>query len=170
MSAHCTTSSRSEPTVDRFRLRDLIAVRRLEKDSFGAHAFDATMFLYFALSRSHRFLVAREGAEMVGYLVAQQSAWGKRKLGHIVSIAVREDRRGSGLGALLMAAVLDQLREAGVEEIVLEVGQANERAQRLYRRFGFQVDRTLPDFYGPDQHGLRMTLEITRGDPARRPE
>jgi ribosomal-protein-alanine acetyltransferase len=166
MSAHCQASASSEATIDRFRLRDLAAVRRLEKDSFGPHAFDAAMFFYFALSRSHRFLVARDQGEMAGYVVGQQAGWGRRSHGHIVSIAVQKSHRGRGLGALLLNEMLAQLRDAGVDEVVLEVGEANQTAIRLYRRLGFEVDRTLPDFYGPGQHALRMVLAAHHDPPA----
>ena len=158
MSAKSIASSDQAAVIDRFRLRDLGPIRRLEKASFGAHAFDVTMFLYFAFSRSHRFLVAREQGEMVGYIVVQQSRLGSRMQGHIVSIAVREDRRRCRLGTLLMAGVLEPMRAAGVEEMVLEVGEKNLGAIHLYQNFGFRPDRTLPNFYGTGEHALRMVL------------
>jgi ribosomal-protein-alanine N-acetyltransferase len=170
MSAHSEAPTDAETAIDRFRLRDLGAVRRLEKDTFGPHAFDGVTFLCFACSRSHRFLVARDQGQMVGYVVGRQSGWGRRKQGHIVSIAVRGDHRGQGLGAMLLAEVLAQLRDAGVDEVALEVGEANDNAIRLYRRFGFEVDRTLPDFYGPGEHALRMLLTASTDRPTREAE
>lgn len=170
MSAHSEAPTTAQAAVDGFRLRDLVAVRRLEKETFGPQAFDGATFVYFAFSRSHRFLVARDQGKMVGYVVGRQSGWGRRKQGHIVSIAVRDDYRGHGLGATLLAEVLTQLRDAGVEEVVLEVGESNESAIRLYRRFGFEVDRRLPDFYGTGEHALRMVLTASTDRPTRKAE
>lgn len=167
MSAHSKTAADTPPVIDRFSLRDLLAVRRMEKDSFGPHAFDTATFVYFSLSRSHRFLVARDHDEMVGYVVGRESRSGRRKQGHIVSIAVRDDRRRRGLGALLLAAALDELRDAGVDEVILEVGEANYQAIRLYQRFGFEADRTLLNFYGPGEHALRMVLTAITDRPTR---
>jgi len=170
MSAHTEAPTKARADIDRFRLRDLGAVRRLEKGTFGRHAFDGATFVYFAFSRSHRFLVARDRSEMIGYVVGRQSGWGRRKQGHIVSIAVRDDHRRHGLGATLLTEVLAQLRDAGVEEVVLEVGETNDSAIRLYQRFGFEVDRTLPNFYGPGEHALRMVLTASSESPTHRPE
>jgi ribosomal-protein-alanine N-acetyltransferase len=167
MSARSNAAADAPAVVDRFRWRDLPAVWRMEKETFGPHAFDFTAFIYFTFSRAHRFLVARDQGEMVGYVVAQQSRSGDQMQGHIVSIAVREDRRRRGLGAMLLSAVMDQLHDAGVSEVILEVGETNYAATRLYQRFGFQADRTLPNFYGPGEHALRMVLTASTDEPSR---
>lgn len=167
MSAHSKAAADAPAVVDCFRLRDLGAVWRMEKETFGPHAFDFTAFIYFALSRSHRFLVARDQGEMVGYVVGQQSRSGRRMQGHIVSIAVRDDHRKRGLGAMLLTAVMAELRDAGAAEVVLEVGETNYPAIRLYQRFGFEADRTLPNFYGPGEHAMRMVLTASTDEPTR---
>ncbi len=59
------------------------------------------------------------------------------------NVYVRRDRRGAGLGAAVASAVIDRIRSAGVETIVLNVVAANRTAARLYERLGF---RTYCDF------------------------
>lgn len=69
-----------------------------------------------------------------------------------VAIAVREDERGQGLGALLLRALADQAREAGVTRLSLSVDTDNP-ARRLYERLGY---RTI----SIDDDGARMLLAL----------
>ncbi|MBF6600763.1 MAG: ribosomal protein S18-alanine N-acetyltransferase [Dehalococcoidia bacterium] len=57
---------------------------------------------------------------------------------HIVTVAVREDRRRSGIGQRLLIAVIEQAQEDGQELVTLEVRRSNDVAQRLYEKYGFQ--------------------------------
>ncbi|MDG4831959.1 GNAT family N-acetyltransferase [Solwaraspora sp. WMMD1047] len=56
--------------------------------------------------------------------------------GWIVQVGVRPDRRGHGLGAVLVAEALRRMRAAGATEALLDVNVDNP-AGRLYRRLGF---------------------------------
>jgi ribosomal protein S18 acetylase RimI-like enzyme len=47
--------------------------------------------------------------------------------------------RGKGYGKICTELVLDELVQRGIETIVLNVGQENERAIRLYQHVGFQI-------------------------------
>lgn len=55
----------------------------------------------------------------------------------VLSIAVAEERRGSGGGGVLLARHLGRLQGMGVRRVVLEVDEDNASAIALYRRFGF---------------------------------
>jgi ribosomal-protein-alanine N-acetyltransferase len=57
---------------------------------------------------------------------------------HIVTVAVREDHRRRGIGALLVARAIELAREAEAESVTLEVRVSNTGAQALYERFGFR--------------------------------
>jgi GNAT superfamily N-acetyltransferase len=56
--------------------------------------------------------------------------------------------RGLGLGALLLRAVIEQARSAGVRTMQLEVLEQNVVARRLYESLGFRVVRALPVYTG----------------------
>lgn len=51
--------------------------------------------------------------------------------------------RGMGLGKKLMAYTIDWARRNRVEKIVLDVWSTNNRAIRLYKRYGFQIEGRL---------------------------
>ena len=56
-----------------------------------------------------------------------------------IGIAVREEERGAGIGARLMAAAEDWARERGAEFATLDMSARNERAAAFYRRLGYEV-------------------------------
>ena len=57
--------------------------------------------------------------------------------GYICGMGVRQDHQGKGIGDLLMRAVLHNASTLNLRDVTLEVVDANFRAIRLYRKFGF---------------------------------
>jgi ribosomal protein S18 acetylase RimI-like enzyme len=60
----------------------------------------------------------------------------------IDGIAVRHDRRGAGIGTLLLREAAARARSVGIEVIRLEVVDTNPRARSLYEREGYVAVRT----------------------------
>jgi ribosomal-protein-alanine N-acetyltransferase len=56
---------------------------------------------------------------------------------HIVTVAVRERYRLSGIGERLVIAALELAMDADQEVATLEVRASNDAAQRLYAKYGF---------------------------------
>jgi len=85
-------------------------------------------------------LVAEQDGQAVG------AAWARiiPAYGHIddatpeLAMSVLPECRGKGVGTQLLVRALDLLREGGFGRVSLSV-QKDNPAQRLYRRFGFQV-------------------------------
>lgn len=148
-------------------VRDLPRIVRIERSSFGQEAYSVTTFLAHVMRDRKGLLVAEdEDGRIVGYaLVRVGLRWLGVRRGGITSIAVDARCRRCGYGRALMAAALDYLRENGVEEADLEVNVSNRAAQSLYQAFGFVQSRLLPHYYGPDENGLRMVLDM-RGSAA----
>jgi ribosomal protein S18 acetylase RimI-like enzyme len=89
----------------------------------------------FSDRREEQRLVGIEGGAVVGTL---RLVDGSRRT-MIYGLAIDKRRRGQRLGTRMLAAVLAQLRAAGVHEVGLEVNPANTPAVRLYERFGFET-------------------------------
>ena len=75
----------------------------------------------------------REGERLAGYIFG----WLLFDDLHINNIAVDPDCQGQGIGAKLLESVMAKAYDAGGRKALLEVRPSNERAQRLYARFGF---------------------------------
>lgn len=80
----------------------------------------------------------------------------------IVNLAVRPDRRGLGLGRLLLSSLLEEVAATGVQTVFLEVRAGNEEALKLYRGAGFRETQRRPDFYAePVEDAILMRLEMS---------
>lgn len=84
-----------------------------------------------------------------------------RRLGHIVSVAVRERFRRMGLATMMMIASLTALRdEYGVEEAYLEVRVSNVPAIKLYEKLGFRIVKKLDRYYLDGEDAYLMAKEL----------
>lgn len=55
----------------------------------------------------------------------------------ILTLAVRPEARGQGLGLKLVSAAADLAKSAGADSFFLEVAEDNQAARALYKRAGF---------------------------------
>jgi ribosomal-protein-alanine N-acetyltransferase len=154
-------------TIRSCSLGDLPRILRIERTSFGQDAYSVTTFLAHVLrDRKGLVVVEDEEGRIAGYVLSRVGLrWLGVRRGGITSIAVDPRCRRRGFGRALMAAALDYLRDNGVEEADLEVNVCNRAAQSLYQAFGFVQSRLLPHYYGPDDNGLKMVLDM-RPSPA----
>jgi GNAT superfamily N-acetyltransferase len=74
---------------------------------------------------------------------------------HLSSLSVLADWRGHGLARQLLERGLALAREAGMETMSLQVGQANAPAIALYRQTGFRPNNLHGDF-------IAMTLQLSQ--------
>ena len=90
-------------------------------------------------ARSLPWLVAEENAEITGYAYAapyRTRAAYRQTVED--SIYVRADRVGTGLGKLLMPALISATQACGMHQMVAVIGDsANHPSITLHRRFGF---------------------------------
>ncbi|WKA46915.1 GNAT family N-acetyltransferase [Geobacillus zalihae] len=83
-------------------------------------------------------LLAEHDGEMIGFLDFHNG--NKRRTKHQGSfgMSVKNGFRGQGIGAALLAALLDWAKENPlIEKVCLEVVADNTNAIRLYQKFGF---------------------------------
>lgn len=97
-------------------------------------------------SETHLPFVAEIGGRVVGaaWLLVAERVPGNgamdRRYGDIQSVMVREEHRGRGIGAALMAAILDEARARGLLHVTVHSGR---RAVEFYLRNGFEHHRRL---------------------------
>lgn len=121
---------------------DLDAIVEIERASFG----DPWSLKSFRDSLAHDFvrvLVLEDDGVVVGYAVV----WVSSVECELANLAVSPARRGAGLGAQLLDAVLRQMHEEGLLVIFLEVRASNAAARRLYASRGFHEVGVRPNYY-----------------------
>ena len=64
-------------------------------------------------------------------------------IGSIQNLGIVDGYRDRGLGTCLLFQALDGFRRAGLERASLEVTAENDDAIRLYRRYGFEIVKTV---------------------------
>lgn len=153
----CQDIVRTEP----MRLQDLDAVRRIERQSFTT-PWSYEAFVSELLENDNaRYLVARDGADVVGYV----GLWIILDEGHITNVAVRPDRRGRGVGRCLLAAITRVARAHGARRMTLEVRKSNVRAQKLYTALGYRAAGVRPQYYvDNNEDAIIMWRELTDDD------
>ena len=99
----------------------------------------------------------QETAAAAGYGCIQLAA----DEGDLLSIAVREEFRGSGIGTALLDALLKAAADLGARRIFLEVRESNCPAIRMYEQAGFRQVGIRRNYYtGPEEDALLMRWEL----------
>ena len=80
---------------------------------------------------------------------------------HLLDVAVSGARQGSGLGRFLLDRIAARSRAVGMASILLEVRPSNERALKVYERYGYtQIGRRKG--YYPAHEGKREDAIVMR--------
>lgn len=108
-------------------------------------------------------LIVRQGGAIIADASMQRF---RRRMSHRaeVGISVVKDYWGMGIGSALMEAIISFAKEHGIRQLNLEVRSDNERAIRLYEKYGFQKLVTFPAFFridGRDVDFDLMNLDLT---------
>lgn len=159
-----TTANESDIEIVLMTEHDLLEVVEIEEQSglsrWGWGAY------YAELQGGNRelMLVAKplyvhvDERNIAGYIVARETA-GEL---HINNVAVREQYRRRGYGALLLGRVLDEARRKRATAAFLEVRDGNSAAQALYRKCGFRGIAKRANYYSdPVEDAIVMTLDLT---------
>lgn len=125
-----------DPRVVRLDELDAAEVEELYRD--GIEAGEAPEFFAPSMLARGTFRGVREGRGLV-------AVSGTHVLDDDVSVAaignvyVRRSARGRGLGGIVTAATASAIRESGIRTVVLNVGESNAAARRIYASLGFLV-------------------------------
>ncbi|MCW2913554.1 MAG: ribosomal-protein-alanine acetyltransferase [Actinomycetia bacterium] len=153
---------RSDPKLRVMTEKDLPAVMELERALFPDDAWTEGMLnseLAEQPATRHYVVALAPDEEIVGY--AGLCAVGEA--GDVQTIAVRADHWGHGVGAALLTALLTEAATRGCISVYLEVRADNERAQKLYERFGFEQIGIRKRYYQPSGVDAIVMSRDTRG-------
>ena len=168
---------------------DLEIIARLEGELFGAEAWSRDL-LAAELAASHgpradrRYVVVESDESDVDDDAADRAAGagshGPRLLGYaglyhaggltsadLLTIATIPAARGRGVASLMLTELVSTARGVSCPDVLLEVRQSNEIAQRLYARHGFvPIGRRRRYYQAPPEDAVVMRLTLrTRPGP-----
>jgi len=137
-------------------LKDLNVLAKIEKESFTSEAYTRMQLAFLLRSPNTISYVARKDAETVGFIIAMKEQYGKKTVGHIVTIDVSPKHRRTGVGLQLLDKLEKEFLAQGVKTIYLEVRADNQAARKLYGRKGYIEVEPLENYYDKGRHGLGM--------------
>lgn len=141
-------------TIEPMRRRHLAQMRPIE-DAVYPRPWTHGIFvseLDLVRSGERHYIVARDGGALVGYgglMVGVDEA-------HVTTIACDPRQWGRGIGSRLLAELVWEARERDLSALTLEVRVSNERAQRLYRRFGLAPAGIRQRYYENSEDAIVM--------------
>ena len=174
------TGAGRAPGLREMAAGDLEAVARLEGELFGAEAWSRDL-LAAELAASHgpmadrRYVVVEsEDADDAANPGAGAGLNGPRLLGYaglyhaggltsadLLTIATIPAARGRGIASLMLTELVATAREVSCPDVLLEVRQSNETAQRLYTRHGFvPIGRRRRYYQVPPEDAVVMRLSL----------
>lgn len=142
--------------IREYSTKDFKDVLEINQQAFNPKNPSFDMYVY--LTYGSDIFVADIGNKIVGYVVLMEIDRFRSK---IVSLAVRQEFRGSGIGEYLMRKAIERLKERGKREIALEVRVSNTIAQNLYKKLGFKILETIPNYYSDGEDAYYMVLRLS---------
>jgi [ribosomal protein S18]-alanine N-acetyltransferase len=142
--------------ITKFKPADLDTLVRLDTRLFGPDGFSRTVFKQFVRQPHSIFWVAWSGSTLAGYIVATLMG----RTGYVASIAVDIPFQRQGLARRLLAGVHEVYRQRGAVEIKLHVRAGNAPAIALYRKLGYEIEKTIPRYYADKAPALLMRLVL----------
>ena len=133
--------------------------------TFGKEGFqisaerEARFINRFIKNEDEIMLVAMDGERVVGNGVIERERIPRLAHRARLTLTVLRDYWGQGIGTRLMDMMLDFCRESGAELVFLECRADNERAIRLYKKFGFDEISKRKNYYG-DETAVIMKKEL----------
>ncbi len=137
-----------------YRPSDYRDILEIDKEAFAPQSAAYDMYIY--LTYGSDVLVADAGRKVVGY-VASMEMGSEAK---IMSIAVKREFRGLGIGNRLLDEIIKRCREKGKSQLFLEVRVSNNIAQQLYKKKGFEIIDVIPAYYNDGEDAYVMALNL----------
>jgi GNAT superfamily N-acetyltransferase len=119
--------------------RAYLAFYRAEETSEVTNATWGRIF--DPLEPVHAVVAERDGGDLIGFshYLFQRSTWLLNPQCYLQDLYVGQDKRGSGVGGALIAAVVGAAKEAGAARVFWNTHETNIVARRLYDKV---ADRT----------------------------
>lgn len=121
--------------IERMCLGHLDDVMEIEENCYGEHHWARDSFVNEIDNSISQYLCAvNEHQKCVGYL----GMWNIIDEAHITNFAVHPNFQHQGVGHFLITNSIEKCYEKKIKYITLEVRASNEKAKRLYEKFGFK--------------------------------
>jgi [ribosomal protein S18]-alanine N-acetyltransferase len=150
-------------TLRPMRWWDVESALEIEREVFSSDAWTAEQFWseLAGVPATRWYVVATAADDVVGYAGLAQAG----SECDVQTLAVRRSRQGSGVGSMLLDALLAEGSRRGCARAFLEVRADNAAAIALYRRRGFERIAVRQRYYSDGTDALVMRGRIGPREP-----
>src|SRR5687767_500404 len=121
-------------------------------------AYDSAELSYFMNREQAETIVLEEDGQIAAFLIIEIRRLGRRrKAATMVTLDVRQEHRRKGHASTLLRRSIEILEGNGVRLYELQVDVHNASAIALYRKHGFEIARTIRNYYANGHDAYLMT-------------
>lgn len=88
--------------------------------------------------------------------------WIEQDHSEIINFFVLEEYQGNGFGKMMLEFVIELISSVGVPSISLEVRPSNEKAVKLYEKYGFIFSHRRERYYRDGEDALVLIKEVAK--------
>jgi ribosomal-protein-alanine N-acetyltransferase len=131
-------------TIRSYEARDFAAMYKLDQTCFPPGiAYSKWSLQYFLSLPAADCLVAEEGKQLAGFILAEQNP----PLAHIITLDVAPSHRRTGLGTTLLCEMEKHFRYHEVRSVLLETAVDNESGIAFWEHHGYRTEAVLKRYY-----------------------
>lgn len=149
-----------------FKTSDLDGVIRVNRECLPEN-YSTLFFMNLYKRFPETFIVAEINKEIVGYIMCRIETGipsfkllGITRKGHVISIAVLPKHHRKSVGYELMREATKAMVNYNAKECYLEVRESNRPAVALYKKLGFEIARTLRNYYADGEDAFLMAAQL----------
>lgn len=147
-----------------YTMQNVFQLADLEKECFGKDAWNINSLRAEFSNQFSHFFAKIVDDKIVGYVCARIIY----EEAQISNIAVSLSYRRQGIATELLDELANFAREQNCERCELEVNTANNPAVALYKKCGYEIVGTRPNFYRRSRYSTRdaytMVLQLKQED------
>jgi ribosomal-protein-alanine N-acetyltransferase len=149
-----------------FKPSDLEAVIRINRECLPEN-YTTLFFMNLYKRFPETFIITETNGKITGYIMCRIETGipsfkllGITRKGHVISIAVLPEHQRRGVAHALMKETMQAMKRYKAKECYLEVRTSNIPAVRLYRKLGFEIARTIRDYYADGEDAFLMARQL----------
>ena len=150
----------------RFKPSDLEGVMQINRECLPEN-YTPYFFMNLYKRYPETFIIAEVNKEIVGYIMCRIETGipsfkrlGITRKGHVISIAVLHRHQQKGIGYALMREATQAMMNYKAKECYLEVRESNMPAVQLYKKLGFEIARTIKNYYADGESAFLMAKRL----------
>lgn len=124
----------------------------IEKECFSIPWSEKSFYNELTKNKMAIYNVAMIDDEIVGY----GGMWHVVNEGHFTNVAVKKEHRGKGVGSEIIKNLINIAKEKEMIGVTLEVRKSNNVAQKVYKKYGFNIDGIRKEYYENREDAIIM--------------